>query len=86
MVACAITNKTVDPTIRPPKDSPMAVRKRLVGPCFVYGKKVESFGGSVVAKAAIVVRSRPACKSQEGFCRVKTEGTYNDVRVLDALS
>jgi len=71
--------------MRPAKEHPKAKSKRHVGPSFVYGKSLESFGGSVVQKAAIVVRSKPAYKNLEGFSRTKTEGTYDNVRVLDAI-
>jgi hypothetical protein len=79
------TNTVVEPTMRPAKDSPKAAKKRHVGPSFVYGRNQESFGGSVVQKVAMVVRSKPPCKDREGFSHVKTEVTYDNVRVLDAF-
>jgi len=53
------TSTIVDPTIRPAKESPKARSKRHAGPCFVYGRNLEFVGGSVLQKAAIVVRSKP---------------------------
>jgi hypothetical protein len=47
---------------------------------------MEPFGASVVQKAAIVVRSRPPCENREIPPHTETEGTYDDVRVLDAFS
>ena len=70
----------------PPKESPKATSMRHAGPSFVYGRNLESLGGSVLQKAAIVVRSKPPCKNQERPSRVKAEGTYDDIRVLDAFS
>jgi hypothetical protein len=72
--------------MRPAKESPKARSKRQAGPSFVYGRNLESFGGSVLQKAAIVVRSKPPYKTQERSSHVKTGGTYDDVRVLYAFS
>ena len=47
---------------------------------------MEPFGASVVQKAAIVVRSKPPYEDREILSHSETEGTYDDVRVLDALS
>jgi len=58
---CAFPTTTtiVDPTMRPAKENPKARSMRHVGPSFVYGRNLESLGGSVLQKAAIVVRSKP---------------------------
>ena len=81
-----ITTAAADPTMSPAKESPKARSMRHVGPSFVYGKNFESFGGSVLQKAAMVVRSKPACENQGMSCRARIKGTYDDVRVFDAFS
>ena len=45
--------------MRPAKENAKARSMRHVGPSFEYGKNCESFGGSVLQKAAIVVSSKP---------------------------
>ena len=72
--------------MRPPKENPRARSKRHAGPSFVYARNLESFGGSVLQKAAIVVSSKPLCKNQGMSCHAKTKGTYYDVCVFDTPS
>jgi len=61
----AITNTIAEPTIRPPKDIPRDIRNTMYESERVYGSSLEFEGGSVVQKAAIVVRSNPACSISE---------------------
>ena len=73
--------------MRPAKENAKAKSKRHVGPSFVYGYNMEPLGASVVQKDAIVVRSKPPYElRRKMFSRTETEGTYDDVRVLDTFS
>jgi len=80
------TSTIVDPTMRPAKESPKARSKRHIGPSLVYGRNLEFIGGSVLQKAAIVVRSKPPYKIRGMSCHTKIKGAYDDIRVLDAFS
>ena len=65
------TNTIVDPTMRPANESPNARSRRHAGPSLVYGRNLEFAGGSVLQKAAIVVRSKPPYENPGGFRHVE---------------
>ena len=72
------TSTIVDPTMRPAKESPKVRNKRYAGPSFVYGRNLEFIGGSVLQKAAIMVRGKPPCKNRGLPSHARIKGTYDD--------
>jgi len=53
--------------------------------CPAMGPAGEIPGAGVLQKAAIVVRSKSPSKNLEGFSQAETEGTYDNIRLLDAI-
>ena len=63
-VHLAIVNTIPEPTIRPPSATARDSRSSVYAALPVYGNNVEFAGGSVVQKAASVVRSNPDCSGR----------------------